>query len=123
MLQYLRMATNFNELISLVRDSWRENAACREADTSAFFIGPGKSPDAALAVCNRCEVRDECLEFALDNEENYGIWGGLNADQRKKLRRRRNNEKPPPGPSGSRADAAPPDSAVLLPAAPSLQVA
>lgn len=117
------MTTNLTELISLVRDSWRENAACRETDTRAFFIGPGQSPNAALAVCGRCEVRNECLEFALDNEENYGIWGGLNADQRKRLRRQRNNEKPPPDPTGNRTEAASSDPAVWPSAAQPLQVA
>ncbi|WP_419933202.1 WhiB family transcriptional regulator [Candidatus Poriferisodalis sp.] len=83
------MATTLDQLISLSREAWRERAACKDVDTNIFFIGPGKSPDTALAVCNRCEVKDECLQFALDNEEDFGIWGGLCADQRKKLRQAR----------------------------------
>jgi len=90
------MATTLNQLIALSREAWRANAACKDIDTNVFFIGPGKSPDAALAVCNRCEVKDECLQYALDNEEGFGIWGGLNADQRKRLRSRRNAKEPPP---------------------------
>ncbi|WP_423923750.1 WhiB family transcriptional regulator [Candidatus Poriferisodalis sp.] len=111
------MTTILDRLISQSQDSWRADAACKGADTSTFYIGPGKSPHAALTVCDRCEVRRECLQYALDNEEDYGIWGGLNADQRRRLRRRRNDASPPLLVfSGVRAGAVPLSPAVLLPA-------
>ena len=111
------MTTTLEQLISQSRDSWRADAACSSADTAIFFIGPGKSPAAALATCGGCEVRLACLEYALDNEEDYGIWGGLNADQRAKLRRRRIDTASSLQDSpAARAGPVPPDPVVLLPA-------
>ncbi|WP_419865383.1 WhiB family transcriptional regulator [Candidatus Poriferisodalis sp.] len=109
------MATTLNQLIALSREAWRASAACKDVDTNIFFIGPGKSPDAALAICNRCEVKDECLQFALDNEEDFGIWGGLNADQRKQLRKRGDAKEPPPlDTSRAQESTIPPEPTALL---------
>jgi WhiB family transcriptional regulator, redox-sensing transcriptional regulator len=74
------------------RDSWRESAACRHADTELFFpIGKsGLATDEiqqAKAVCAGCPVRKDCLEFALDTSQEYGIWGGYDEDERRPLRR------------------------------------
>lgn len=63
-------------------------AACEDAETNLFFSEPD-DPDhdertaAAKALCSGCTVRQECLEGALDRKEQYGIWGGLTAAERK----------------------------------------
>lgn len=72
---------------------WRKHAACRGTDTELFFPAGALSPDAveqieaAKAVCLRCAVRLECLEFALQSNQEAGVWGGLSEEERRKMRR------------------------------------
>ncbi len=68
--------------------SWQERALCAQTDPEAFFPEKGGSTREAKRVCTGCEVRAECLEYALDNDERFGIWGGLSERERRKLRRR-----------------------------------
>jgi WhiB family redox-sensing transcriptional regulator len=68
--------------------SWQERALCAQTDPEAFFPEKGGSTREAKKVCTGCEVRAECLEYALANDERFGIWGGLSERERRKLRRR-----------------------------------
>jgi WhiB family redox-sensing transcriptional regulator len=68
---------------------WRRLALCLQFNGDMWFPERGESPAAAKLLCGRCDVRAECLEFALDTNEDYGIWGGLSTAERKALRRRR----------------------------------
>ena len=68
--------------------SWQEQALCAETDPEAFFPEKGGSTREAKKICTGCEVRAECLEFALANDERFGIWGGLSERERRRLRRR-----------------------------------
>ena len=68
---------------------WRLAALCAQADPEAFFPEKGESSRAALAICLRCPVRRECLAFALEHDERYGVWGGTTEMQRRELRRQR----------------------------------
>ncbi len=68
--------------------TWRERALCAETDPEAFFPEKGGSTREAKKVCTGCEVRAECLEYALANDERFGIWGGLSERERRRLRRR-----------------------------------
>jgi hypothetical protein len=68
------------------RPAWMANAACR-GERLAMFAGTANGIAAALALCERCEVRDACLAHALATDERYGTWGGLTAAQRPRLRR------------------------------------
>ncbi len=67
--------------------SWHESALCAETDPEAFFPEKGGSTREAKKICTGCEVRAECLEFALANDERFGIWGGLSERERRRLRR------------------------------------
>lgn len=72
---------------------WREKAACGDEDPELFFpignTGPALAQiDEAKAVCRRCEVISECLEWALDSGQDAGVWGGLSEDERRALKRR-----------------------------------
>ena len=67
---------------------WQERALCAQTDPEAFFPEKGGSTREAKKVCLTCEVRDECLEYALMNDERFGIWGGLSERERRRLRRR-----------------------------------
>jgi len=68
---------------------WREEAACREADTAVFFPATDEEAAAAKAICAVCPVREPCLLFALSNREEQGVWGGLTEAERRRVRRRR----------------------------------
>jgi WhiB family redox-sensing transcriptional regulator len=63
--------------------------SCRGMDPDVFFPDRGESLAPAKAICAECIVRDECLEFALDQGERFGVWGGTSERERRKLRRAR----------------------------------
>ncbi len=56
---------------------WQDRALCAQTDPEAFFPEKGGSTREAKKVCLTCDVRQECLEAALDNVVRLGIWGGL----------------------------------------------
>jgi WhiB family redox-sensing transcriptional regulator len=67
---------------------WQERALCAQTDPEAFFPEKGGSTREAKRVCLSCDVRGECLEYALHNDERFGIWGGLSERERRKLKKR-----------------------------------
>jgi WhiB family redox-sensing transcriptional regulator len=67
---------------------WRDLALCAETDPEAFFPEKGGSTREAKKVCGGCEVRRECLEYALASDQRFGIWGGMSERERRKLKRR-----------------------------------
>jgi WhiB family transcriptional regulator, redox-sensing transcriptional regulator len=66
---------------------WQENALCAQTDPEAFFPEKGGSTREAKRICSGCDVRAECLEYALAHDERFGIWGGLSERERRRLRR------------------------------------
>jgi len=73
---------------------WVHRARCRDEDPELFFpigtTGPAASQIvAAKAICMRCEVRMECLEWAMATGQDAGVWGGLSEEERRALRRAR----------------------------------
>lgn len=69
---------------------WMRDAACKGMDPSLFFVeGPGETKNQAVAVCARCPVRRDCLDYAIENREYHGIWGGVGRDVRDRVRRDR----------------------------------
>ncbi|MFN2524911.1 MAG: WhiB family transcriptional regulator [Actinomycetota bacterium] len=81
----------------LTEAEWRQRAACLEYPAVIFFgLDDCETPaerrareDRAKAICSGCNVRQECLEYALDTKEPYGIWGGLTEIERKAYARGR----------------------------------
>ena len=67
---------------------WQERALCAQTDPESFFPEKGGSTREAKRVCMTCEVMGECLRFALDNNERFGVWGGLTERERRKLMER-----------------------------------
>lgn len=67
---------------------WVERALCAQTDPEAFFPEKGGSTREAKKVCASCDVRGECLDYALAHDERFGIWGGLSERERRKLKRR-----------------------------------
>ncbi|MGH9062478.1 MAG: WhiB family transcriptional regulator [Acidimicrobiales bacterium] len=75
-------------------DQWRGHAACRDVDPDLFFpigvTGPAEIQIAtAKSVCGGCGVREDCLEFAVQTNQEYGVWGGTSEDERRAIRRAR----------------------------------
>ena len=68
--------------------AWQEQALCAQTDPEAFFPEKGGSTREAKKICTGCEVKAQCLEYALANDERFGIWGGLSERERRRLRRR-----------------------------------
>ena len=73
--------------------TWRNQAICRDTDPDLFFpIGTTGQALVQIArakqVCGECPVRDECLEYALETNQDSGIWGGLSEEERREIRRR-----------------------------------
>ena len=67
--------------------SWQEQALCAQTDPEAFFPEKGGSTREAKRICVGCEVKGECLEYALEQDERFGIWGGLSERERRRLKR------------------------------------
>ena len=67
--------------------SWQADALCAQTDPEAFFPEKGGSTRDAKRVCNECPVREACLEYAMENDERFGIWGGLSERERRRLRK------------------------------------
>lgn len=75
------------------RYEWQADAECRNEDPELFFpVGQGapaiQEIEAAKAVCRRCASTVECLTYALDNDERFGVFGGLTEEERRNLKRR-----------------------------------
>ena len=72
---------------------WRDDAACRTVDPELFFpvgnTGPALDQiERAKAVCGRCPVTEQCLQYALETNQDSGVLGGLSEDERRALKRR-----------------------------------
>jgi WhiB family redox-sensing transcriptional regulator len=68
--------------------AWQSDSLCAQTDPEAFFPEKGGSTRDAKKICGSCEVRPQCLQYALANDERFGIWGGLSERERRKLRKR-----------------------------------
>ena len=68
--------------------SWQTDALCSQTDPEAFFPEKGGSTRRRAWRRGSSDVRGECLEYALQNDERFGIWGGLSERERRKLKRR-----------------------------------
>jgi len=78
---------SFGEPDDAEAPEWQERALCAQTDPEAFFPEKGGSTREAKRICSGCEVRAECLEYALAHDERFGIWGGLSERERRRLRR------------------------------------
>ncbi len=72
---------------------WRESAACLDSDPTLFFpvgsTGPAVEQIAmATSICTSCHVIEDCLQYALETNQESGVWGGYSEDARRRLRKR-----------------------------------
>jgi WhiB family redox-sensing transcriptional regulator len=69
---------------------WQEEAVCAQTDPEVFFPEKGGSVREAKKVClGGCAVKEQCLNFALTNDEKFGVWGGLTERERRKIYKQR----------------------------------
>ena len=85
------MATTFRRPSTWDDTNWRDAAACRNADPDLFFpVGTTgdavEDTEAAIALCRRCPVREECLEFAMVTNQRDGVWGATSEEDRRRMR-------------------------------------
>ena len=67
--------------------TWQEKAVCPSIDPHIFYPETAEEAAAAKRVCFSCDVREQCLRYALENDEWHGIWGGKTVSQRKSILR------------------------------------
>lgn len=81
------------ELIAMLEEpqpseeDWTSQAVCSQTDPEAFYPEKGGSTKEAKRVCLGCPVRKKCLQWALDHDERFGVWGGLSERERRRLTR------------------------------------
>jgi len=69
------------------RSDWSNDAACKDVNPDLFFPLQGERPTEAIAICRVCPVRIECLSWALEINQRYGVAGGRQEKERRKMRR------------------------------------
>lgn len=74
-------------MFTLTSQSWTEQAACVGEDPEIFFSEQGAPSHDAKRICDRCPVAAMCLQAALDQDEEFGIWGGLGPAERRRIKR------------------------------------
>jgi WhiB family redox-sensing transcriptional regulator len=75
-------------------DAWMIDAYCRRLAPAEFFPSDGLGVEDAQRVCNDCRVRADCLQYALDNRIDHGVWGGTSERERRRILSRRNHLQP-----------------------------
>jgi WhiB family transcriptional regulator, redox-sensing transcriptional regulator len=76
--------------------AWMLQARCRGASPTEFFPSDGLGVESAQHICRECPVRAECLEYALVNRIEHGVWGGASERERRRILRRRRELIPAP---------------------------
>lgn len=81
-------------ILGAAERDWRDDAICRDTDPALFFpVGTTGNAlvqiDRAKEVCDECHASPDCLDFALDTNQDSGIWGGLTEEERRVIRRKR----------------------------------
>jgi len=70
-------------------DAWMVQGLCYGASSVDFFPSTGAGVEAARRVCMQCPVREQCLDYALNNQIDHGVWGGASERERHRILRRR----------------------------------
>ncbi|EFL37861.1 transcription factor WhiB family protein [Streptomyces griseoflavus Tu4000] len=67
--------------------TWQEEALCAQTGGDFFFPEPGSSVREAKRICGLCPIRAACLDYAMNNDMRFGVWGGMSEKERLQLRR------------------------------------
>lgn len=78
-------------VLEVTSEEWMQRGECNGMNPDLFFptVGENKAVAAAKKVCAQCDVREECLEYALQTRQMHGIWGGLSEKERRRIRQQR----------------------------------
>ena len=68
---------------------WMSQGRCRDMDPATFFPSDGIGVQVAQHICSECPVKGPCLEYALENRVDHGVWGGTSERERRRILRRR----------------------------------
>jgi WhiB family transcriptional regulator, redox-sensing transcriptional regulator len=79
-------------LTTVLEEEWQEQAACQEVDQDLFFSLDETDQREALQLCRGCPVQQDCLRFAIEQREMYGIWGGMRESERRSMIRERRRQ-------------------------------
>ena len=71
------------------QNAWMARGACRNYEPSVFFPSDGVGVDRARKICATCNVTEDCLEYALLNRIDHGVWGGASERERRRILKRR----------------------------------
>lgn len=83
--RYLPKQKN-GRMVMIASDDFLASALCREYDVSIFFPTGGSAGNKAKKICDQCSVKIECLEYAIKNNIDYGMWGGVSERGRKRMK-------------------------------------
>ncbi len=72
---------------------WMAQGKCRDVDPATFFPSDGVGVDVARRICATCPMQAPCLEYALHNRIDHGVWGGASERERRRIARRRRLER------------------------------
>ncbi len=74
---------------------WMDRGLCRSYPPETFFPSDGVGVEVAKRICAECPVKAECLDHALDNRIDHGVWGGTSERQRRRILKARGAELTP----------------------------
>ena len=72
-----------------MENDWMGQGRCRDMDPAVFFPSDGIGVQFAQRICDECPVKAPCLEYALHNHVDHGVWGGTSERERRRILRRR----------------------------------
>jgi WhiB family transcriptional regulator, redox-sensing transcriptional regulator len=75
--------------VGSVEAEWMEEGKCRDLDPAVFFPNDGLGVQVAQRICAECPVKGPCLEYALTNRVDHGVWGGTSERERRRILRQR----------------------------------
>lgn len=79
-------------MLEFLRERWMERAACADMPCDMFFPSDGAGVVRAQRVCAKCPVIVQCLEYALKNQVDHGVWGGCSERKRRRILKARASE-------------------------------
>ena len=72
--------------------NWMARGNCRDEAPARFFPSDGVGVDKARRICATCPVQEPCLEYALEQRIDHGVWGGASERERRRILKRRRME-------------------------------
>lgn len=75
--------------IPVSEDGWMSLSECADSAPGTFFPSDGKGVEVAKRICERCVVKEDCLEYAINTRQDHGVWGGTSERERRRIIKRR----------------------------------